>query len=330
LCDYTTSIAAIVKSRAVLYQIIPQLSFFTSLSTFTADAPIFIVTKNLNDRLLPMVYSYERAREEVIDDFGNEKMDKYQWVIACNCICKILHDSRLYKWLYGIYQFIVAVGILATRGNSLNLLMISTIIVIMLQSLFYSLLFVALVGKALDITDEDIATMSIQGPPLPPLPPPPSAIPLPPAPAVTIVNSTVVQNVLQTPQAPSPTPTLQAASQPPRQQSVAIAETEVFSSVNPMMERRVSSPSVNNNISRRDSASFMGGASVSPPPLPRSRMSSISASSILSSVLPPPLPRIPPPSAPPPFRATAARTSLRLQSPLSADEARARMESVDL
>jgi len=154
--DYTSTISSIIKARAVLFQMIPQLSFLTSLSIFISESPLFVFTDKLDFHLDPIVFSYNEAKKKVLEELGlkNSNLNDYQWIISCKTFLKIMQGSRLFKWLFGVYFFSLSFGILLLVGS--YALMATSIVVISVHSFAISLQFVAIVGQFLDVTDDDL------------------------------------------------------------------------------------------------------------------------------------------------------------------------------
>lgn len=106
---FANFVAAITTSRIVLFQIIPYFTVFSVISTAIANTPLFVMDKEMNDRL-PAMFEWKAgviATKLLINDQGHAPL--YQrlfltWYIFWN-------RSRAIQFFVNIYVFIVALKI---------------------------------------------------------------------------------------------------------------------------------------------------------------------------------------------------------------------------
>jgi hypothetical protein len=175
--DHAEVLYSLVATRAVLLQVLPHFSCLAIFASLTARAPLFVVSEELKKGLHPLLYSFkesfriaEQMEEDMIEHVHHYSIDELQqppstlskprkrfWLIYINAINNFFFNSRLMDFFINFCKFIAALAVIL--GNVQQ----SVVVLIVLGAFSLpfatcaSLFVVTVVGKALRITDEDLA-----------------------------------------------------------------------------------------------------------------------------------------------------------------------------
>jgi len=98
--------------------------------------------------------AYNRARMKKIIDLPSRTVD--EWIVAINGTILYVTESRGINFLINLYKYILTVGMLFTAQDKLKYWMGSAVIILLPLSILVALGAVAVMGKTLYITDEDL------------------------------------------------------------------------------------------------------------------------------------------------------------------------------
>ena len=154
--NYTKLLYICIGIRAILFQLLQSLTFFSVIVSSLAGSPLFVFSENLRKNLpsLLVVNSWHRAIEQEIHVHGNNNVRETRWVLYLRCVIITLGESRslsfVSNFLTVCLSFLVLIYSEATKG-----LMAFVLCCLFPFALAKAFIFVIFFGKSMDLTDRD-------------------------------------------------------------------------------------------------------------------------------------------------------------------------------
>jgi len=175
--DYSNACAAAVSSRAIIFQLVPQLTILSVFASTTCASPIYAsntIASKLPELFISHPFYIARKQEEEhaedlrrrtghlsqeTTDFGSQNAgiatgSRVQcWLVAFKGVYIFVNQSRGVQFLLNLYMFSMSVGILFMNSN---LWIVCSAAILLPYAFVRSTVFVMVLGKALGITDADL------------------------------------------------------------------------------------------------------------------------------------------------------------------------------
>lgn len=149
----------IVAPRAVLLQVIPQLTPISVYAEIMADSPLFVFSKKakpfFSDFLIRNSLQIARVKEmKEANHTLTAAQRGVEWVVRLRAANVYVTESRLFKIVKNLFLFLFSLGVLYSNPEW----WISVSMILLFPFLFISLLDVyVMTGKFFGITDDDVS-----------------------------------------------------------------------------------------------------------------------------------------------------------------------------
>lgn len=148
---YSQCLSAVISTRVVLLQVVPQLALLSVYAIATSSAPLFVAPGcKLYGKLFPLIITnpFERARlAEPLAKFRNTK-----WIIWLSGINIFVTQSRLMQHLVQLLTYILSISVLYAPSSKASILFFAC--VFLPYCLAQSLVLIVGLWKAMDLSDE--------------------------------------------------------------------------------------------------------------------------------------------------------------------------------
>jgi len=152
-------IRMIVAPRAVLLQVIPQLTPLSIYAEIMADSPLFIPSKRaqafFSDLLIRDALEMSRAKEMSEANHTLRAFERgVEWIVRIRSINVYISESRLFKIVKNLFLFLFSLGVLYSDPAwwiSLSMIILFPLLFIGLLDLY------VMTGKFVGITDDDVS-----------------------------------------------------------------------------------------------------------------------------------------------------------------------------
>ena len=161
--DYKGAISAIVLSRSMIFQIIPQLAVLTEFVNMTSETPLrFHVgdahyLRNKAGPFFNWAWALKSAEEKEfikVDKItGKVDYKGISWIVYLRAVTILVEASRVIQYPKSIYSFMCSLGILF--GDQLGWLR-STLVILLPFAILKSALYIIFIGKRLKVKDSDL------------------------------------------------------------------------------------------------------------------------------------------------------------------------------
>jgi hypothetical protein len=167
--DYSMILFAQVCTRAILFQIVPILTVLTIFTSITSPTPMLVYSERLRKNLPELFVwdAFDRAsvmEQQRIDEANcirkyelrvkNNGRTVNEWLVFLIGVTTFCTESRAINFALNVYKFIMTLVILL-MSNSTNW-MIAAVLILLPFCFVRSLTFIIILGKAMDITDDDL------------------------------------------------------------------------------------------------------------------------------------------------------------------------------
>jgi len=143
--DFSVGMAALINARAILYQVIPQLTIVTILVCNMSATPLFVRNTEIARHLPDLIAwtAYEDCKEELTENWATILQVTYFFVL----------HSRLIVALVSLYRTALSVGLLY---GSVYSWVLSSVCILLPMACVRSFQWVMYLGKAMSVRDVDI------------------------------------------------------------------------------------------------------------------------------------------------------------------------------
>lgn len=144
------SITAIVATRAILLQLIPQLAILSVFTIATAGSPQY-VDPSLGDKISKWIVTdcYKEAKAQ--EEEETTSTEHPFWIIMLSAISIFVLDSRAFAFIARSYMVFLSIYILYAPPT--NTIIAVTVLVLMPVALASALRFVVVLGRAMHVKD---------------------------------------------------------------------------------------------------------------------------------------------------------------------------------
>lgn len=153
------SVRMLIAPRAVILQIIPFMTFLSIYADICSDAPMFIPSEKARQYFPPLFIKDAVMRARFVEmNEANHKLSAkargVEWIVQFKAMTTWSSDSRFFKILKNLFQFILVLAVLYAPDPAPWLVFS---FVLLFPMIFISLLEVyVMTGKALKIRDADV------------------------------------------------------------------------------------------------------------------------------------------------------------------------------
>jgi hypothetical protein len=152
--NYSRLLYLSVGSRAILFQIMKVLTFFSVTVGAVAGTPLFVYSETLEDNLADLVVtdSWQRAVEKEQTVSGNYFVDDTHWIVGLRAISIAVGDSRLLSFISNMLGVCLSLIILIYSKKTQPVVLL--ILTLMFPfALAQTMMIIVFIGKSLDLKD---------------------------------------------------------------------------------------------------------------------------------------------------------------------------------
>ena len=156
--NYSNVISAMLVTRSMIFQIIPEFAVITEFVNRTSRTPLFFFATSLKSKATPMFnWRWAYARAEEIEDYsalgGKSLGQGMDWVVYFRAFYVVMTESRAIQYPLNVYRFAVSVGILF---GSVKDWIFSTLIILLPMAIIQSTILVLYLGKKMEMKDSEV------------------------------------------------------------------------------------------------------------------------------------------------------------------------------